>query len=190
MHDLIPEQTLQIANLFLIYTTRLSYRNRITVTFNPQWVWATLLRQGVTRRGGNPSASFSPLSMKLQQIEFRVRQREKAVCTLARESWCDLAQAGFGAIYDWRRTCDRASWKFMPARTAPSDKTYYRRRIACPECCPCFRRTSLLPAYSRPSCLFFSSTFRLHSRPKRVRRLRSIRERGVSLLQWALPRHR
>lgn len=44
-----------------------------------------------------------------------------------------LARPGrgrIGAIYDWRRTCDRASWKFMSARTAPSDKTYYRRRIA------------------------------------------------------------
>lgn len=38
-----------------------------------------------------PSPSYR---WKLQQIEFRVRQHEKAVCTLARESWRDPAEAG------------------------------------------------------------------------------------------------
>lgn len=81
-----------------------------------------------------------------------------------------LAQGPGGAIYDWRRTCDRAGCKFISARTAPSDKTYYRCRAdRVRGSCPCFRCASLLPAHSRPCFLFFffSSMFRLRSRPKR-----------------------
>lgn len=160
MHDLILERTLQIANLFLIYTKRLSYRNRITVTFNPQWVWATLLRQGATRRGGNPSvlssSSLPPYRRNCNKLNsaFGVT-RESGMYVGSRK----LARHGggrVGAIYDWRRTCDRASWKFISARTAPSDKTYYHRPSdRAGGSCPCFRRTLLLPTYLRPSCPFF-----------------------------------
>lgn len=110
--------------------------------------------------------------------------RERYVCWLAKVGATRRGGGRVGAIYDWRRTCDRASWKFISARTAPSDKTYYHRPSRA-------RKLSLFPSYVAFTGIFasFLPLFFPPSFPKHVRRLRSIRKRGVSLRR-ALPRHR
>lgn len=139
------------------------------------------------------------LSAKLQQIEFRVRQHGKRYVTLARESWVALAAAGckrVGRDLRLAHVCQNRLEVYAREPLAP----YTTKLITTPpRMLPLFRGSSGICRFYRcvRSCFsfffffFFTRTAERSSKCVRVRRSRSIRERGVSLLRRACTsRHR
>lgn len=191
MHDLILEQTLQIVDSFLVRVLRNS-RDWITVTFNPQWAQATPLGK-VTRRGEKPSFPLPPIGETATNW---------IPCSVTRENGMYVGSRKLsggkrvGAIYDWR-TCVRDGGGSLCRRTARAIRQNLLPRTD--RACTITREAGLVsrefPAYvtftgisSSPSFFRLVSPKRARRKRVRVRRSRSIRERGVSLRRAFAPR--
>lgn len=144
MHDSILERTLQIADSFLIrvHRTTLVERDRITVTFNPQWARATSLGE-VTRRGEKPSVSLPPIGETTTNWISCSVTRESGMYVGSRKlarrqaGWRDLRLA---------HVCHSRGWKFMPANRSrhPTKLITTLGSRAQEGSCPCFAE---IPAY-------------------------------------------